>query len=185
MRGKRRCLPGAAPPPAPGQLGKGSKAPIEFPSATGGMWKPCPFPLLRLQAGHVLSETPAHAPPPLSPRSSGSEKRQRRGYSIRLLPDEHAAIEQKARAAGMSFASFIRACTLGDAGPRARRSPTVNAELFGQAVSALNKAASNLNQIAARLNAARLGRPRDRRRFLSKPGCVRLILDILGRADRP
>ena len=78
----------------------------------------------------MFSEAPVHVPPPLSPRISGSEKRQRRGYSIRLLPDEHAAIVGKARAAGMSFASYMRACALGDAGPRARRSPTLNAELL-------------------------------------------------------
>ncbi len=134
----------------------------------------------------MFGKAPAHVPPPLSPRSSGSEKRQRRGFSIRLLPDEHVAIERKARDAGMSFAAFIRSCTLGDAGPRARRSPPVNAELFGQAVSALNKAGSNLNQIAHRLNAAQaVGAHESVAALAETRAAVRRILEILGRTERP
>jgi hypothetical protein len=133
----------------------------------------------------VFGEAPAHVPPPLSPRTSGSEKRQRRGFSIRLLPDEHAAIEQKARAAGMSFASYMRACALGDAGPRARRSPTLNAELLAYAVAALNKVGSNLNQIARILNAAQAVGAAECLAVLAEArAAVVRILDIVGRADR-
>jgi hypothetical protein len=133
----------------------------------------------------VFGEAPTHAPPPLSPRSSGSEKRQRRGFSIRLLPDEYAAIERKARAAGMSIGSFMRACALGDAGPRARRSPPLNAELLAYAVSALNKVGSNLNQIARTLNAARaVGEAECMAVLAEARAAVVRILDIVGRADR-
>jgi hypothetical protein len=133
----------------------------------------------------VPGEASSPAPPPLSLRTSGSEKRQRRGFSIRLLPDEHAAIERKARASGMSFASFMRACALGDAGPRARRSPPVNAELLAYAVSALNKAGSNLNQIAHRLNAAQaVGSHECVAALADTRSAVLRILEIVGRADR-
>jgi hypothetical protein len=133
----------------------------------------------------VFDEASTHVPPPLSPRASGSEKRQRRGYSIRLLPDERAAIEQKARAAGMSFGSFMRACALGDAGPRARRSPPINAELLAYAVHALNKAGNNLNQIAARLNAARAVGAQEVVAVLADVrAAVLQILEIVGRANR-
>jgi hypothetical protein len=128
---------------------------------------------------------PAPAAQPLPRRTSGSEKRQRRGHSIRLLPDEHAAIERKARAAGMSFASFMRACALGEAGPRSRRSPPVNAELLALAVSALNKAGSNLNQIARALNAARaVGTQECVAALAEARAAVLRILEIVGRADR-
>jgi hypothetical protein len=124
-------------------------------------------------------------PQPLTRRLSGSEKRQRRGFSIRLLPDEHAAINQKARAAGMSFASYIRACALGDAGPRSRRSPPLNAELLGRAVLALNKVGNNLNQIARILNAAQAIGAREIVAVLADTRVAVLwILEILGHADR-
>ena len=133
----------------------------------------------------MFGEAPASVPPPLSPRTSGSEKRQRRGYSIRLLPDEHAAIVGKARAAGMSFASYMRACALGDAGPRARRSPTLNAELLAYAVAALNKIGSNLNQIARILNAAQAVGATECMAVLAEVrAAVVRILEIVGRADR-
>jgi len=134
----------------------------------------------------VFRDAPVHIPPPLSPRTSGSEKRQRRGYSIRLLPDEHAAIVGKARAAGMSFASYMRACALGDAGPRARRSPTLNAELLAYAVAALNKIGSNLNQIARILNAGRAAGARESVEALNETrAAIARILEIVGRKDRP
>ncbi len=77
----------------------------------------------------------------------------RRVFSIRLSPEEHHAIEAKARASGLSIASYLRACALGTTGPRARRSPSVNAELLAHAVAALNRVGSNVNQIAHVLNA--------------------------------
>lgn len=92
---------------------------------------------------------------PRPSKRSGSEKR-RRGKGavlVRLLPDERAAVEAKAREVGLSNASFLRACGLGTPGPRARRSPSVDAEALGKAVAALNKVGSNLNQIAHVLNA--------------------------------
>jgi hypothetical protein len=96
-----------------------------------------------------------HNPQPPLYKRSGSEKRQRAkgAVLVRLLPDERAAVEVKAREVGLSLASFLRACGLGTPGPRARRSPPVNAEALARATAALNKVGSNLNQIAHGLNA--------------------------------
>jgi len=85
----------------------------------------------------------------------------------------------------MSLASFMRTCALGDAGPRARRSPPVNAELLAYAVSALNKTGSNLNQIAHRLNAAQaVGSLECVAALADTRSAVLRILEIVGRSDR-
>jgi hypothetical protein len=97
----------------------------------------------------------AGAEPQPSPKRSGSEKRKRAKGAIlvRLLPEERASVERKAGEAGLSLASFLRACGLGAPGPRARRRSSVDAEALGRATAALNKVGSNLNQIAHGLNA--------------------------------
>jgi hypothetical protein len=122
-------------------------------------------------------------------KRSGSEKRQRtRGaVLVRLLPEERATLEGKSREVGLSLASFLRACGLGTPGPRARRSPPVNAEALGRATAALNKVGSNLNQVAYRLNAGD--------RSLTEHECfaalaevraaAAAIREIVGRRDKP
>ena len=90
----------------------------------------------------------------LSPKRSGSQKRSRtKTWQIAMTPDEYATAHAKAQAAGLSSSSYGRAAILGDPGIRAKRAPTLNAVLLAQAVAALNKAGSNLNQIAHHLNA--------------------------------
>ncbi len=82
-----------------------------------------------------------------------SETRQRgKGAFVRLDDKEHEAVQLRAEKAGLSTAAYLRACALGDAGPRARRSPTINRELAAHAIAELNKAGSNLNQIAHAVN---------------------------------
>jgi hypothetical protein len=90
----------------------------------------------------------------------GSQQRQRQ-KSVRaaVTPDEYAAIENRARAAGLSTAAYLRACALGDQGPRSQRRPPVEIEHFGKAVAELNKIGSNVNQIA---HAANMGKDPDR-----------------------
>ena len=89
-------------------------------------------------------------------KRSGSEKRQRgRTIPVRCDNAEFIIIDDKARAAGLSRGSYARAVLLGSSGPRAKRSPTVNAEALARATAALNKVGSNLNQIAHTLNSAR------------------------------
>jgi len=82
-----------------------------------------------------------------------SETRQRiKGAFVRLDDKECAAVKLRAEEAGLSTAAYLRACALGDAGPRAQRSPTINRALAAQAIAELNKAGSNLNQIARAVN---------------------------------
>jgi hypothetical protein len=82
-----------------------------------------------------------------------SETRQRRMWvGVRLLDEEHAKLVEKATAAGWSVAAYMRACALGDAGPRAQRSPTIERQLAADSIRALNKAGGNLNQIAHGVN---------------------------------
>ena len=170
----------------------------------GGWLRPSPLhPLPRAASGGSENRTsfrtfglvrgrcpvnPAPAPAPLPPRSrSGSQKRQRnRNIPIPVDADEFASIEAKARAAGMSRASFGRAAMLGSSGPRARRSPPVNAEALARAVSALNKAGSNLNQIARTLNAARAtGTDESLAALAETREAVARILELVGRSARP
>jgi hypothetical protein len=76
--------------------------------------------------------------------------------TVRLLPDERARLVQEAQDAGQSLAGLARTKLLGGPGPRAKRSPTVNAVLLAQTVAQLNKIGSNINQIAHAINGDRL-----------------------------
>lgn len=91
---------------------------------------------------------------PPHPKRSGSQKRVRlHKIPVACDDDEFSQIDTRAREVGLSRPSFLRACATGTPGPRARRSPLVNAEALGRATAALNKVGSNLNQIAHGLNA--------------------------------
>ncbi|MGC2662035.1 MAG: hypothetical protein WA324_29080 [Bryobacteraceae bacterium] len=86
---------------------------------------------------------------------SGSQKRQRtKSLQISLTPDEYAEVNATATASGWTPSSYGRAVVLGTPGPRARRRPSVDAQLLGHAIAALNRAGNVANQIAHRLNAA-------------------------------
>jgi hypothetical protein len=133
--------------------------------------------------------TPDPLPQPPLLKRSGSEKRQRAkgAVLVRLLPDERAAAEERAREVGLSLASFFRACGLGTTGPRAQRSPTVNAEALGRATAALNKVGSNLNQIAHHLNAggATVTAHECFAALAEARAAAAAIREIVGRKDRP
>jgi hypothetical protein len=122
---------------------------------------------------------------PLKPRLSGSDKRQRaQVVGVRMLAAEYASVRQRAAEAGMRVGSYLRACALGDAGPRARRSPTVNAELLGRALAELNRVGNNVNQIAHALNAARTVDGRNTAAALAElRGVLAQIKLALGRAE--
>jgi hypothetical protein len=89
----------------------------------------------------------------------GQQRQRQKGVRARVTLDEYAAIERRARAAGLSTAAYLRACALGDQGPRSQRRPPVEIEHFGKAVAELNKIGSNVNQIA---HAANMGKNADR-----------------------
>lgn len=123
--------------------------------------------------------------PPL-PLRSGSQKRQRdKSLQIALTAEELTAVREFAAAAGLSPSSYGRAVLLGTPGPRARRSPPLNAELLAHAVAQLNKAGSNLNQIARVLNSGQAAGSREALAALADTrAAVIRILDIVGRKDR-
>ena len=125
--------------------------------------------------------------PPLQEKRSGSQKRVRvRKIPVACDETEFLQIDDRARAVGLSRPSFLRACGLGTPGPRARRSPTVNAEALGHATAALNKVGSNLNQIAHVLNAGRSHVTAQEcfAALAEVRAALARILEILGRKDR-
>ncbi len=128
-------------------------------------------------------------PDALPSKRSGSEKRQRAkgAVLVRLLPGERAEVEERASAAGLKLAAYGRACMLGTPGPRAKRRAPVDAVALARAAAALNKAGSNLNQIAHVLNAGgAIGMAHE---YLSALAVVResaaAIREIVGRKNRP
>jgi hypothetical protein len=120
-------------------------------------------------------------------KRSGSQKRVRvRKIPVACDDEEFLRIDGRAREVGLSRPSFLRACGLGTPGPRARRSPPVNAEALGRATAALNKVGSNLNQIAHVLNAggASLTTQECFAAMAEVRAALARILEILGRRDR-
>ena len=92
-------------------------------------------------------------PETLEAKRKRSEKRERqKSVRVRLNDAERVLLEDKASRSSLSLSAYMRACALGDPGPRARRSPTLNQEIASAAIAALNKAGSNLNQIARAVN---------------------------------
>lgn len=86
-------------------------------------------------------------------RHSETRERQKR-VLVRFLDDEFALLQERAQAANLSLAAYMRASAIGSAGPRAKRSPTLDHAVAARAIAELNKAGSNLNQIARALNMA-------------------------------
>lgn len=84
----------------------------------------------------------------------GSENRQRGkgAVLVRLLPEERALLETKAGDAGLSRAAYMRACALGNAGPRAQRSPSIDRVLVAQLRADLARIGNNLNQLTHAVN---------------------------------
>jgi len=76
---------------------------------------------------------------------------------VYLTEAEEALLTEKATAAGLSAASYLRASALGAAGVKARRAPTIDKQLLGATIAELNKIGSNVNQIARTLNRGREG----------------------------
>lgn len=90
--------------------------------------------------------------------ASGSEKRQRnKRLSIRFTVEEFNQIAAKADKAGLGVAAFMRAATLGDAGPRAQRRPPADHVALRQLIGHAGRIGNNINQIARALNTAEKG----------------------------
>jgi len=91
---------------------------------------------------------------PAPKKHHGTENRQRKKITpIRWTADEFNAVAAKANKSGLTFGAFIRALGLGDAGPRARRSRSINNQILVKAIGLHGKYGNNLNQIAYKLNA--------------------------------
>jgi hypothetical protein len=127
-------------------------------------------------------------PQPPVPKRSGSQKRVRtERIPVACDEEEFFQIGERASAVGLSRPSFLRACALGTPGPRARRSPPINAEALGRATAALNKVGSNLNQIAHVLNAGGVGLTLQEcfAALAETRAAAAVIREIVGRKDRP
>ena len=75
---------------------------------------------------------------------------------LRADDTERAELESRANASGLSVGAYLRACSLGDAGVRARRRAPVDRALLANANADLNRVGNNINQIARILNIAAL-----------------------------
>jgi hypothetical protein len=113
---------------------------------------PAAFPLPPMLAQLPAMETPATAID--APATAKEKPRRKRQHVEQFRTDdaEHAALDERAREAGLSIGAYVRACALGDAGPRARKRPPVDRELLARANADLNRVGNNLNQIAHALN---------------------------------
>ncbi len=123
---------------------------------------------------------------PVMKRQSGSQKRRRKKVvNITFDDTEFELTREKASASGLSLAAFGRASMLGSPGPRARRSPPLNAELFAYAIAQLNRVGNNHNQLVRRLHAAdNVGGVEIMQATQEIRDAVRQICEILGRRDR-
>ena len=117
-------------------------------------------------------------------KAHGSQQRQRlKSVRAAVTSAEYSAIQERAQNAGLSTGAYLRACALGDSGPRAKRAPPVNRALLGEALASLNRVGNNLNQIAKHLNSG--GHPDSAAMTAARAELVALvavILETLGRA---
>ena len=95
----------------------------------------------------------SNEPQPSKKGKSGSEKRERQPHiDFRVTETEKKEIADKAKAAGLDVGAYCRGLCLGDSKIRARRRPSVEAELLARLLGELGKIGSNINQIAHKLN---------------------------------
>lgn len=90
---------------------------------------------------------------------SGSQKRRQQRISLGLEPTDLDVVDERAEAAGLSRAAYIRAAVLGHPGIRAVPRPHVEKALLGQTVGQLGRVGNNLNQLAHQANAGRVLTP--------------------------
>jgi len=127
-----------------------------------------------------MTDQPATTDPKPKP---ASDRRQRtRQCVVRLTPEEHARVQERADKSGMRLGALFRAAVLGDAGPRARRHIPINDRLLLRTLGELGRVGNNLNQIARRLNAGERAQLAALSAELSSYRGLRLALyDALGR----
>lgn len=85
--------------------------------------------------------------------SSGTEKRARSTHlTIRLSPDERAAIVSAAERAGITLGSYARQVILDAPPPRQARRPPIERRELARLLGELGKIGSNINQLAKSTN---------------------------------
>lgn len=114
--------------------------------------------------------------------TSGSEKRIRKPFSIRLSDDERAIIDAKAERAGLEIGSYARETLLDAPAPRQVRRPLVERKELSRLLGELGKIGSNLNQLTKSANAGITLYENEVRGILASLATVRdAILKALGR----
>jgi hypothetical protein len=99
----------------------------------------------------------------------GSEKRQRTAlHMVRLTPAEKIALSERAKAAGMDVAAYVRHQALGAAGPRVVRRLTADMAELARLRGALGYVGNNLNQLTRLANMGDMDRPQDLDEVLSR-----------------
>ena len=93
-------------------------------------------------------------------RRKRSEERQRTAqFRVRLTPEEKAAMEAAAAAAGLDLAAFIRLRTLATKGPRTRRRIDADLAALASLRGELGYTGNNLNQLTRLANMGDMDRP--------------------------
>jgi hypothetical protein len=115
--------------------------------------------------------------------SHGSETRVRTEHlTIRLSPEERAAIDQAADRAGLTQGSYARQVLLGAPAPRQVRRPPVERRELARLLGEIGHVGGNLNQIARGVNFGNGVDAWELRQTIAGLGLVRdTILKALGR----
>jgi hypothetical protein len=98
----------------------------------------------------------------LPPAAEKQPPRRKRSHvdHFRTDDDEHAELAARARDAGLSVDAYCRMKTLGDPGPRSRRSPpTEDSRSRAQEITAINRAGNLVNQGIHGINEIALSAP--------------------------
>lgn len=112
--------------------------------------------------------------------SHGSEKRVRvNQLTIRLAPDEHAAVCTAAERSGLTTASYARQVLLGAPAPRQVRRPQIERRELARLLGQLGSIGNNMNQVAKLAN---FGDPVDRARFAEALDGLRQMRDAVLKA---
>lgn len=128
-----------------------------------------------------------HLPYALPPAPEKKKPRRQRPVQkfARYTEDEAAELQRRATEAGLSDASFIRASTIGDPGPRSKRAmPTAQDQLTAAHHIAVKRIGVNVNQGIHALNEIALKAPeaRSRDRLADEIMTTREILREMQRA---
>jgi hypothetical protein len=115
--------------------------------------------------------------------SHGSETRVRSKHlTIRLSPEERAAIDEKADRAGLTPGSYGRQVLLGAPAPRQVRRPPIERRELARLLGEVGHVGGNLNQLARDMNFGRGVAASDLKQELHGLALVReAILKALGR----